>query len=134
MRVLQDKGQKKSSAKAVKRKRKPTLFVSGPYTCRTSDRKRRHMEAARVAGRMLAKMGYVVIVPHWNFQHMVGMCYETVLENCIEVMLRCDGVYLLDDWRESPGAVREYAKALKAKMPMYSKLNPPPVVPVRRRK
>ena len=116
------------------RKRIPTLFVSGPYTCKTAERKRGYMEAARVAARELVKMGYAVVCPHWNFQHMVGMGYEKTLECCIELMLRCDGVYLLEDWRESSGSVREHALAVKAKMLLYSKLNPPPLLPTRRRK
>lgn len=47
-----------------------------------------------------------------------GMEYEDYMEICFAMIRQADEVHLLEDWRDSPGAIREwnYAKAYKKKV------------------
>jgi len=67
--------------------------------------------------------GWFPIVPHMNTAFMDGLVDDQVfLEGDLEILRRCDGIYLMPFWKESKGAKAEYRFALKNKIPVYRSL------------
>jgi len=90
----------------------PVWYVSGPYTAPTLAEAERNAQRAEDAGIMLRRRGYAVIVPHRNGGKPDGeMSYEFCLREDLEILTRCDGIYMLSGWEQSLGAVREHDQA-----------------------
>lgn len=84
------------------------IFVSGKYRGDISA----NIQTAKEASIKLWQQGYAVICPHMNTAHFDGLCPDEVwLEGDLEIMKRCDAVYMLSNWRDSAGAVKEHELA-----------------------
>lgn len=84
------------------------IFVSGPYRGDIDG----NIARARVVAISLWKQGYAVICPHLNTAHFDGYCPDKVwLDGDMEIMARCDIVYMMRDWRDSVGARKEHEVA-----------------------
>lgn len=91
------------------------VYVAGPYAGRTvNDIFENIMEARRAAYR-LWNQGYAVICPHLNSMFMDGESIEATrdmfVRGDLEILSRCDAIYMLQNWRLSKGAVMEHAEA-----------------------
>jgi len=70
------------------------------------------MKARRVA-KELWRHGYTVICPHCNSILMDGIVDDEVfLKGDLEILQRCDAIYMMDDWWLSSGAKSEYKFAI----------------------
>lgn len=68
----------------------------------------------------LWRMGAAVICPHTNTRFFDGAAPDEIwLEGDIEIMKRCDAVYMVGDWRASKGATAEREVALAAGIPVF---------------
>lgn len=47
--------------------------------------------------------------------------YQEVLDLCLQELAKCEGVLVLPDWRQSPGAKAEVAYAKALNLPVYEK-------------
>lgn len=56
----------------------------------------------------LEKEGYIVLNPA---QLPAGMDYEDYMDICFAMLDVSDAIYLLDDYKDSPGALRELSRA-----------------------
>lgn len=54
---------------------------------------------------------YTEIVPEWN--------YEEILNQCIDLMYKCDGIILTGMWTKSRGCMAEKEAAQRKKMEIY---------------
>lgn len=82
------------------------IYVAGAYTSNPS----KNMEIAEKASIELIRNGFAVFTPHKNFydyQKYEDVDYETYLQIDFEIISRCNAVYVLDNWNESPGTKRE---------------------------
>ena len=48
---------------------------------------------------------------HWTFEQCKPFCFKAIRQ--------CDGILMLDDYQDSPGAVQELAEAKKLNIPVY---------------
>ena len=67
------------------------------------------------------QLGFQVINPYKLIKEdglHVGT-WESIMKICLIMMLACDGVVLLHDWKESKGAMLERELALKLNIPVY---------------
>ncbi len=81
------------------------VFISGKYRGDISA----NIAHARAASIRLWQHGYVALCPHMNTAHFDGMCPDSVwLAGDIEMMKRCDAVYMLSNWKDSEGARNEF--------------------------
>ena len=86
------------------------VFISGKYRSDVDT----NIENAKRASIELWKQGYAVICPHLNTAHFDGLCPDEVwLEGDLEILKRCDVIYMLKGWEKSTGAVAEYRLAYK---------------------
>ena len=87
---------------------KQVVFVSGPYRGNIEQ----NIANARMAAIRLWKAGYAVICPHMNSARMDGECPDDYfLEGDLEILKRCDIIYMLKNWEESEGASAELSLA-----------------------
>lgn len=91
-------------------------YVAGPYRNSPEGKKM----AKRVA-KYLWGLGYAVICPHTNsldFEHDVPGD-DRYLEGYIEILKRCDEMFIVPGWQQSEGTLAEIAVAQGLGMPMW---------------
>ena len=86
------------------------VFISGPMSGYPDNNKEAFMEAEK----MLKAAGFSVMNPAWlecdeNFDA------EDFLSIDMAMLSRCDSIYQLDGWKDSPGAKAEFQSALWAR-------------------
>ncbi len=96
------------------------IFVSGPFRAATQWEIERNVRHAEGVSLDLWRKGYVVICPHTMNRHFHGAAPDYVwLESDMELLRRCDAIYMLCDWSLSEGAIAEYREALRLGIPVY---------------
>lgn len=102
------------------------VFVSGPYRGTSKyylinrlQRLRNILRAYRVS-KELWSLGMIVFTPHLNSVWMDGCVHDDFfLNGCLEILLKCDCVLMLDGWDQSVGAKEELRTALTRNIPVY---------------
>ena len=94
------------------------IYVAGPYAAPDSAGEFDNIMRARAKGQELIHAGYAVIIPHLNsmFMHVTR---EQIMPVDLEIINRCDAIYLLKGWKQSKGAVREWKRALALGLELY---------------
>lgn len=88
------------------------IYLSGAITG-TSD----YMERFRVAEEKLTQDGYIVFNPAAvNAMMPKGTTYEEYMQVSLTLLDMCDAICMMDGWRDSKGANREYGYALAKDM------------------
>ena len=94
------------------------VFVSGRITAPTDYQKAENVRHAHMASLKLMKKGYATFCPHKNTEGLGGALhrdseddFEGWIERDLEILSRCDIIYMLRGFRQSRGAKRELAKA-----------------------
>jgi len=105
---------------------KPVIYVAGPYSADTRTGIKDNIARAEDAGVKLMNAGWAVHIPHKNTAHMgerkdlKNLGWEAWLVRDFAILARCDAIYLLKAWKDSPGACAEwgfvwgYAAAVEA--------------------
>ena len=100
---------------------KNVVYVGGSY--RNSKEYQVHLNILLAEKYSLAlwKMGYVPLTPHKNFCYFGGeLSDQYILDSCIELLKRCDYIYLLPNWKTSEGTKREYQFAKENGIPVLN--------------
>jgi len=96
------------------------IFVSGKYQGKTINETFENIIKARAAAYKLWQQGYAVICPHMNSAFMdgesMGATCQMFYDGDIEILGRCDAIYMLKDWKESTGARAEYQQAIELRL------------------
>jgi len=80
------------------------IFISGKYRGNIEEN---IIHAEHVAKRLWQE-GYIVVCPHLNTARFDGICPdETWLMGYLEILKRCDSIYMLKGWEKSIGAIEE---------------------------
>lgn len=99
-------------------KREIIIYVSGKYSGDIDA----NIQKAREASIKLWELGYTVFCPHLNTFHFEKDCkcfYEDYINGDIEILRRCNAVFMLDGWKDSLGAVKEHKFALVWGIPAF---------------
>ena len=87
-------------------------YVSHPYTGEEESNKK---EAREITARLKTEYPqHIFINPLDTFQYAEDWPYETVLEDCIELLYKCRGIIMTGDWGNSRGCRKEIKAAAKA--------------------
>jgi hypothetical protein len=84
-----------------------TYFISGAISADPHYR-----EKFAKAAKKLEAEGHVVLSPHIL---PLGLEYAAYIRICAAMLIECQGVYFLTDWKESGGAPIEHALAEREK-------------------
>lgn len=94
------------------------VYVAGKYSGDIDA----NIALARSVAIELWEEGHAVICPHLNTQHMEVDCkidYEAYLQGDFRFVERCDAIVMLENWKDSKGAVREHSHAEEVGVPIY---------------
>jgi hypothetical protein len=98
----------------------PLVYIAGPYTAPTDEGIRENIESAWEVGYSVASLEAMPVVPHMNTAHMDDLHdQEWWLAATMELLMRCDAIYMMDNWRESRGATAERARAEQLGIPVF---------------
>ena len=89
------------------------IYVAGPYRAETKAGIGQNIKRAREAAMYLWQRGWAVICPHLNSCHMDGIASDqTFLQGDLEILKRCDAIYMIQNWWKSEGTRNEHQFAL----------------------
>ena len=101
------------------------IYIAGPYRAANAWEVEQNIRRAEAVGVEVAKLGAYPVIPHTNtrgyFEH-VQSDPNFWLESTLELMRRCDGVFLTPDWLRSTGARAEADEAVRLKLPIFRDL------------
>ena len=84
------------------------IFVSGPYRAPTKQGIDANIYAAMHAAKELWKSGFAVICPHANTANFDGIVPDEIfLEGDLEILRRCDCIFMMANYKNSLGACGE---------------------------
>jgi hypothetical protein len=87
---------------------KEIVFLSGKYRGDIQQ----NINKARLVSQKLWQQGFIVICPHLNTANFDGICPDDIwLNGYLEILKRCDSIYMMKDWEQSQGAVKELSLA-----------------------
>ncbi len=92
------------------------IYVSGPYRSDSINGIHENIQHAREAAIRLWRAGWIVLCPHLNTAFMDGINTDQMfLQGDLELLRRCDAIYMLKGFENSKGALEEldYAKQLE---------------------
>lgn len=92
------------------------IYVAGPYRGKPTHGQGENISRARVAARKLWDEGWAVLCPHlntaWFDQSYPEIPTQAYLEGGLEMVKRCDAIYMLKDFSSSEGSMAELACAI----------------------
>lgn len=94
------------------------IYLAGKYSGDID----RNIQNARQIAIELWEDGYYVFCPHLNTAHFEIDCrctYENYIRGDMDILLRCDAVVMMPEWRGSEGANMEYSLAVKHNIPVF---------------
>ena len=92
------------------------IYVAGRYRSNYEWQLEEFLRQAEDAALKLWEEGWAVICPHKNTAHFggaLGIPDKTWINGDLEILSRCDAIYMLSNYRESRGAMAELALAKK---------------------
>lgn len=99
----------------------PMIYVAGPYTGDVVA----NIQRAEEVSITLIRNGWHVITPHKNtagyeqYENGTTITKSTWLEMDLNILERCDAMYVMDDYRASPGTMGEIGFAIEQCIPVY---------------
>ena len=88
------------------------IYVAGPYRAQSEDEVFNNIVHAREVAVELWQAGWAVICPHTNSFFMgTRLGDDCFIEGDLEILSRCDAVYMMSNYEGSEGAKLELAKA-----------------------
>ena len=94
------------------------VYLAGPYRASTREGVQSNIDRAAAKAQQLWSLGHYVICPHLNSPHFTGPD-SLFLDGYIEIMKRCDAVYVLAGSENSHGTQAEIATAISIGLPVY---------------
>lgn len=92
------------------------IYIAGPYRAETTYGVYQNIRKAEAVAVNLWKQGWCVLCPHLNtqlFDQIEVAPPEVFLEGGLELLRRCDAVYMMKDWETSKGAKTEHEEAVR---------------------
>lgn len=96
------------------------IFISGAYRADTKADICRNIKKAREVAIKLWQDGWAVICPHSNTALFDGEADDSVwLKGDLEILSRCDAIYMMANWDKSKGARDELIFAQNEGIEVY---------------
>ena len=118
-------------------KTRPLLYLSGPYSAGNGRTVAENIAVARAHAVAAARKGWFPFTPHLNTAGFEvdcpGVSHEEWLAGDLAILDRLDpatdAMLMLPDWIESPGAVREYHRAVARGIEVIYPVTSPDAIP-----
>jgi len=100
------------------------VYVVGAFRASTQWEIMQNVRKAEKDSLWLWKLGYAVICPHTMTQSFHGECPDKVwLDGCLELLKRCDAIWLVEGWEYSEGSLAELKLAEELGLVILNKGN-----------
>ena len=99
-----------------------TIYIAGKYTGKNYNEVQENIERAESAALKLLEKGWNVFIPHKNFSHFenkIDFKQTDWMKRCIIFLNKFDAIFMLDDWKDSEGAMEEYNHASAINLSIY---------------
>ena len=96
------------------------IYIAGAYTAPDAWGVEQNVRRAESLAYEVAKLGAMPVCPHTNLRYMCYEIAEFMYPATLELMRRCDAVFLLPNWQSSTGARDEREDALRVGIPRFS--------------
>lgn len=103
----------------------PVVYIAGKYSDTDFWNIDRNIHKARKVAIALVEAGIAPITPHLNHYHFEDDCgatYGQYLAGDLEILKRCDAIFLLDNWMDSAGTKKERLFAMERKIPIFESI------------
>jgi hypothetical protein len=98
----------------------PHIYIAHKYTEPSPYLVQRHIDRARLYAQEVAIMGGMPITPGLVSGNFDGIQdYQWWCDAYIQLMRRCDAVFMTPGWEKSNGATAELTEALRLGMPVF---------------
>jgi len=100
--------------------RNKLIYVSGAYS--NPDRRvvEENIKNHRDTALRIWEMGYTAVSPVMNTSHFEdSVTYDDIIEGDLEILSRCDAIFMLRGWYHSKGAELEHRFASDCGMPVF---------------
>ena len=99
---------------------KRVIYIAGAYRAQTEWGITQNIRKAEKRALELWRNGFAVICPHKNTQGWNGSMDDRVfLDGCLDILKKCDCIFMLDNWKTSKGSVEEHELAVQIGIPIY---------------
>ena len=96
------------------------IYISGSYRGKDENEVFNNIIHARNAAFELWHLGWACICPHTNTIFMGSMMGDKMfLEGDLEIVSRCDAIFMLNNWIKSTGAQAELKLAISLNKEVY---------------
>ena len=104
------------------------IYVAGKYSGSNYSEIENNIRRAEKASMKLWARGWAVITPHLNTAHFeqyekVGsvnyITYNMMINGTMEMLKRCDAIFMLNDWAQSEGSIGEHQFAINNGYDIY---------------
>ncbi len=96
------------------------IYIAGKYTAPSRCAIQANIQAAREAADAVARMGAFPVTPHLLGQGLEDAGDEQFwYDGTLELMLRCDAIFLVEGWDQSKGAREELTRAKEKGLPFF---------------
>ncbi len=97
------------------------IYIAGKFRAVTSWEVEQNVRWAETFALTIWKMGAAVICPHANTRFFQGAAPDEVwLNGDLEILKRCDAVFMVPGWQNSRGATAERQLALDRNIPVFT--------------
>lgn len=97
------------------------VYIAGPFRAGDSWSREQNIRRAEEAALNVWRIGCACICPHTNTRFFDGAAPDSVwLEGDLEILLRCDAVLMVGNFKASKGAMEEMRVALKFGLPVFT--------------
>jgi len=99
------------------------VYVAGKYRGANAWEVHRNVSAAEHWAFQVATLGAMPLCPHTNTANFDGTLTDRFwLDGTMELLRRCDAIFLTPNWLESTGARGELLEAVRMRMPSFDTL------------
>ena len=96
------------------------VYIAGRYRAKTLVGRLWNIWKARRAAKRLSREGWCVVCPHMNTAMLDGHQPDSFWLDCgLELLARCNAIYMLEGWQWSVGACREWQLAKELELDIY---------------
>ena len=97
------------------------IYVAGPFRAENPCEIERNIRRAEEAALRLWREGWSVVCPHANTRFGQGVLPEaTFLVGDLEILRRCEAIYMLAGWEKSKGATEERKLAMALQIGIHN--------------
>jgi len=106
------------------------IYIAGPYTAPTEELVKANVRRAEEVGQEVLLLEFIPVIPHKITSHWDSWGKlthwthtEWIFKFCKPLLLRCDGILLIEGWTESHGAKLEHDMAIDNGIPVAYKVS-----------